>query len=394
MKIGIVTPTFHPYPGGVAEHVHHEYLELSRLGHEARIVTSRFGPGESSVEHDVIRVGRAFSVPANGSICPVAFRPGMTARLREVFDRERFDVLHVHEPLMPFLSLSAVDAARAPVVGTFHASNDSALGYRMFAGVLGKRFRKLARRICVSEAARASVSPYFGGTYDIIPNGVDVERFSQAEPLEELQDGLFNILFVGRLEPRKGAKHLFMAMPEILSRVPSARLTVVGSGPLSGHYRSFLPEACLERVRFEGRVSGELLARHFATADVYCSPATGGESFGIVLLEAMAAGAAIVASEIPGYRDVVEHGRTGMLVEPRSPEALAGAIVRLHKDPVFLRRLVEGARAAVGRYAWECVTGEILDVLLAAVSGGSEPRSRDRGRPASGRQRERIESGV
>ncbi|MFH1502220.1 MAG: glycosyltransferase family 4 protein [Candidatus Eisenbacteria bacterium] len=394
MKIGIVTPTFHPYPGGVGEHVHHEYLELAKLGHDVRIVTSRFGPGESPVEPHVIRVGRSVQVPANGSMCPVAVRPRMRARLREIFESEAFDVLHVHEPLMPFLCLAAIDAAAVPVVGTFHASNDSALGYRMFESALAPRFRKLTRRIAVSEAARSSVAPYFGGTYDIVPNGVDLERFSLARPLPKLQDGSYNVLFVGRLEPRKGVKHLLRAMPEILRRVPEARLTVVGAGPMSNHYRKYLADGCLDRVSFEGRVSGDVLPRYFATADVYCSPATGGESFGIVLLEAMAAGAAIVASEIPGYRDVVEHGKTGLLVGPRSPGALAGAVARLHGDPALARRLVEGAREAVRRYAWEQVTAEILDVLLAAVSRPDVGAGDSEAGASPGRERERMETVV
>jgi len=181
-----------------------------------------------------------------------------------------------------------------------------------------------------------------------------------------MRDGSLNVLFVGRMEPRKGAKYLFRAMPEMLRRVPSARLTVVGSGPLSSYYRSFVPRSCRHRVRFEGRVSDETLARHFRTADIYCSPATGGESFGIVLLEAMAAGAAIVASEIPGYRDVVVHGRTGLLVEPRCPQSIALAVSRLHSDPELRKRMVEEARRAVRRYAWERVTREIERVLLSA----------------------------
>ncbi len=392
MRIGIVTPVFHPYPGGVPEHVYHEYLELRRRGHGVKVITTRFGPGESPVEEDVIRVGRTVSVPANGSMCPVAFHPSMRAVLRDAFENEAFEVLHVHEPLMPFLCLSAIDVSRVPVVGTFHASNESRLGYKMFGPVLGRRFARLNRRICVSKAAMETVRPHFGGTYDLIPNGVDVGRFASAEPLEELQDGSFNMLFVGRMEPRKGAKYLLRAMPEILRRVPSARLTVVGSGPLTGHYRSYLEEGCGDRVRFAGRVSGEMLARHFATADVYCSPATGGESFGIVLLEAMAAGAAIVASAIPGYRDVVEHGKTGLLVEPKSPEAIAEAVARLHADPALSRRLVEGATQEVRRYAWDRVAGEILDVLAAAAGSGREGR-----RPraaAGGAARSRIESGV
>lgn len=394
MKIGIVAPTFHPYPGGVAEHVYHEYLELVKLGHEVRIVTSRFGPGESPVEEHVIRVGRAVSIPANGSMCPIAFKPGMKVGLKSTFAREGFEVIHVHEPLLPFLGPAAIDAAAVPVVGTFHASNESGLGYRLFGRTLRPRVGKLAARIAVSRAARASVEPYFGGTYEIVPNGVDVERFSAAEPIPELQDGSYNILFVGRLEPRKGAKHLFKAMPEILRRVPNARLTVVGSGPMSSHYRSYLSDECADHVRFEGRVSGEMLPRYFASADVYCSPATGAESFGIVLIEAMAAGAAIVASEISGYRDVVEHGRTGLLVGPRSPRALAGAIARLHDDPALSRRLVEGGREAVRRYAWERVTAEILDVLQRAVSAGDASPVDTNPPAASDRERERIEAAI
>ena len=381
MKIGIVTPVFHPYPGGVAEHVYHTYLELSRLGHDVRVLTTRFGSGTSPIEEHVVRIGRAISVPANGSMCPVACDPRMTNRVREVFEREQFDVIHVHEPLMPFLSLSAVEAADMPVVGTFHASNDSGLGYRVFGPVLKSRLEKLSHRICVSEAARESIWPHFGGSYEVVPNGVDIERFSLAEPIPELRDGSFNILFVGRMEPRKGPKYLFRALPEILSRIPDARLTVVGSGPLSRYYRSFVPRACLGSVNFEGRVSARMLARHFATADVYCSPATGGESFGIVLLEAMAGGAALVASDIAGYRDVVQHGETGILVEPRSPRELASAIATLRENAGLRARLVENARSAVRRYAWDRVTAEILEILQAAsgkpaggsVSSESEP---------------------
>jgi phosphatidylinositol alpha-mannosyltransferase len=376
MKIGIVTPVFHPYPGGVTEHVYHTYLELRRLGHDVRVITTRFGSGRSPVEEHVVRIGRAVSVPANGSMCPVAWDPFMSDRVRGVLEREGFDVIHVHEPLMPFLSLSAVGAADVPVVGTFHASSDSGFGYRVFGPVLKTSFEKLSRRICVSEAARESVRPYFGGSYELVPNGVDVERFSLADPIPELKDGSFNILFVGRMEPRKGAKHLFRALPEIFSKVPDARLTVVGSGPLSRYYRSFVPRPCLGRVRFEGRVSAHVLARHFATADVYCSPATGGESFGIVLLEAMAAGAAIVASDIAGYRDVVRHGETGILVEPRTPRELASAVVTLREDEGLRAKLVENARKAVRRYSWDRVTAEILEVLRAASGepGGMSAR--------------------
>ena len=367
MKIGIVTPTFHPYPGGVTEHVFHTFREMSRLGHDVKIVTTSFGGGDSPIEDRVIRIGRAVPIPANGSICPVAVDPRMTASVRRVLDRERFDVIHVHEPLMPMLCLAVLAAARAPVVGTFHASNESSLGYRIWRPVLMRYYERLAARIAVSDAARASVQPFFGGEFRIIPNGVDVARFALAEPLPDLKDGSYNILFVGRLEPRKGAKYLFRAMPDILKEIPEARLTVIGGGLLAGYYRGFVPAEARERVRFLGRVPGEVLARHYATADVYCSPATGGESFGIVLLEAMAAGAAVVASDIqvrhPGRRD-------------RHPyEATLAGVARPGDRRLAARR---GAEVAHRR---RCGRGG--SPLLVGQGDGRDPRGSDERRFAA-----------
>lgn len=372
MKIGIVTPTYHPYPGGVPEHVYHVYVELTRLGHDVRVVTSSFGPGDAPNEEHVIRVGRSVKIPANGSICPVAVDVRMRAKIRRVFAAERFDVVHLHEPLMPQLCLAALAESAGPTVGTFHANDDRALGYRLFGSLLKSYIANLDARIAVSAAARRSVADHFGGDYTIVPNGVDVERFSTAEPLPGTGTSSFNILFVGRLEPRKGAKYLFRALPEIVREVPNARLTVVGSGPLAGYYRSHLPNGCADHVEFVGRVSGEMLARHFASADVFCSPAMGGESFGIVLIEAMAAGAAVVASDIAGYRDVVKDGHTGILTQRGSPESIASAVIRLARDGNLKSRLVESAGEDVRRYSWDRVTSRILDVYRSVVPEASE----------------------
>lgn len=369
MKIGIVTPTYHPYPGGVPEHVYHLCVELGRLGHDVRVVTTNFGPGEAPNEEQVIRIGRSVPVPANGSICPVAVDIRMRAKVRRMLRAERFDVLHLHEPLMPSLCLAVLAEAKAPTVGTFHANNDAALGYRVFRPVLGNYLKNLNARIAVSPAAVRTVSRHFGGEYTVIPNGVDIDRFSSDTPASD--DGTFRMLFVGRLEPRKGAKHLLKAMPRVLSEVPHARLTVVGSGPMSGYYRSHLPEGVGDRVEFAGRVSGEELARHYAEADVFCSPAMGGESFGIVLIEAMAAGAAVVASDISGYRDVVNDGTTGLLTSPGDPNSIAEAVIRLARDDGLKRRLVESAKEDVQQYSWKRVTRRILEVYDSVVEGGA-----------------------
>ncbi len=373
MKIGIVTTTYHPYPGGVPEHVYHTCIELGRLGHDVRVVTTHFRSGRAPNEEQVIRIGRSVPIPANGSICPVAVDVRMRGKVRRALQAARFDVLHVHEPLMPGLCLAVLAEAEVPVVGTFHANNEGALGYRLFRSFLGNYLDKLDARIAVSAAAVRTISRHFGGEYTIIPNGVDIERFSITAPARD--EETFTILFVGRLEPRKGAKFLLRAMPRILREVPRARLVVVGSGPMSGYYRSHLPNSVADRVVFAGRVSGEALTRYYAEADVFCSPATGGESFGIVLIEAMAAGAAVVASDIAGYRDVVKDGVTGLLVRRGDPDSIAEGLIRLARDGELRQRLTESAGSEVRQYSWDRVTARILDVYESVLDGGAaDPR--------------------
>lgn len=377
MRIGIVTPTYLPYRGGVGEHVRHVADELRAAGHAVKIVTTHFGRSDEPDGPDVIRIGRAVLVPANGSMCPVALDPAMRRRMRRVLTEERFDVLHVHEPFLPMLPLAAVAESSCPVVATFHASNESPFGYRVFHRQLSNYAGRISERIAVSRAALSTVRPYFQGPYEIVPNGVDVARFASAEPFEKAP-GEFRILFVGRLERRKGLEHLLSAMPDILRHVPQARLVVVGGGPLAGYYRSKVPAAAASRVEFTGFVSREDLPRHYRTADVYCSPAVGGESFGIVLLEAMAAGAPVIASDIPGYRDVVTDGVTGLLVRKGSSKVLTGAVMSIAGDREMGRRLAAAAWEEVGRYDWSSVTERILAVYRRAlgIEAPDEPEER------------------
>jgi len=385
MKIGIVTQAFYPYPGGVSEHVYHTARVLRQMGHDVRVVTTSFPGDPPDCEAMVRRIGRAVSVPVNGSFCPVAVCSHMKRAVRAMLDAERFDVLHLHEPLMPTLCRSVLSQAEAPVVGTFHASSDSRVAHTVAGRALGGLAGRLAKRIAVSRAAEATASQYTDGEFTIVPNGVDVERFRDAEPIRRLRDGRFNILFVGRMEPRKGAKFLFRALPAILREVPEARLVVVGGGPLSSYYRRYVPRECEPNVLFEGFVHGSMLPRYYRTADVFCSPATYGESFGIVLLEAMAAGAAIVASDIPGYRDVIGTGERGILVPRKSPEAIADAIVGLARDPGFRNTLSRRGRRDVERYSWDRVTREILDVYRTAL----DREVPDEGRSGTSVERER-----
>ena len=277
---------------------------------------------------------------------------------------EQFDLIHLHEPLMPALPLTVLRHSQSVNVGTFHAFRNTPLTYFYGKPILRPFFRKLHGHIAVSTAARDFVGEYFPADYRIIPNGIDFFRFCTRYPrLDSLGDDRPTVLFVGRLEKRKGLRFLLRAWPEVLRRQPEARLVVVGRGrPLEG-YRRFAARQgwSPSDVVFAGYVPDEDLPRYYQAADVFCAPNTGQESFGIVLLEAMAAGAPIVAADIPGYRDVVTHEREGLLVETKNAGALADAIRRLLANPSLRASMRAAGQAKARRYDWPSVAGEVLD---------------------------------
>jgi phosphatidylinositol alpha-mannosyltransferase len=330
------------------------------MGHDVWIITSKYGKQRTTEGH-VIRLGTGFAFPANGSMGRVTLSWRFKQQARELLAERRFDVLHFHEPLVPFLSPTMLDQSDTVNVATFHAFGGFSPSYW-----IGKRFAhrlvdKLDGRIAVSGAARHFISRYFPGDYTIIPNGVDLDRFADAEPFEELRDGTINILFVGRFEERKGLIHLLKAYHRLRKRHVDARLLVIGSGPKAREYRRYVGLRGVRDVEFLGRVSDDDKARYFASADIFCSPATGQESFGVVLLEAMAAGVPIVASDIHGYKNVLQRGVQGLLVEPRNHRALAAALYTLSNDADLRHRLGDAGRARAPEYSWDRVTERIVD---------------------------------
>jgi phosphatidylinositol alpha-mannosyltransferase len=324
VKIGLVCPYIYPENGGVAQHVRHLYENLRLRGHDVRIITASHGPQRAS-EGDILRIGVGFSVPLNGSMGTLTFSPRYLGQVRDLLERERFDVLHLHEPFVPFLSLFLLRESRSVNVATFHAYAGFSPSYELGSRVMKAHAARLHGRIAVSAAARHFIDRFFPGDYKVIPNGVDVPRFAGAVPLARWQDGTPNVLFVGRHEPRKGLLDLLKAHRILRKTGYEERLLVVGSGPQEREARRYVATRGLKAVEFLGRVSDAEKAQLFRTADIYASPATGGESFGIVLLEAMAAGAPIVASDIHGYKGVVRRGREGLLVPPHEPKELATA---------------------------------------------------------------------
>ena len=360
LKVGIVSPYGYPHPGGVNDHVRHTYEAMRRLGHDVWIITSKYGK-ERTTEGHVIRLGTGYACPANGSMGRVTLCWRFKQRARELLERQRFDILHFHEPLVPFLSPTVLDQSQTVNVATFHAFGGFSPSYWVGKRFAGQLVEKLDGRIAVSGAARHFISRYFPGDYTIIPNGVDLDRFADAEPFEELRDGTINILFVGRFEERKGLIHLLKAYHRLRKRHVDARLLVIGAGPKAREYRRYVGLRQVRDVEFLGRVNDDDKARYFASADIFCSPATGQESFGVVLLEAMAAGVPIVASDIHGYKNVLQRGVQGLLVEPRNHRALAAALYALANDPELRHRMGEAGRARAPEYSWDRVTEMIVD---------------------------------
>ena len=376
MKIGLVSPYVYPLPGGVTQHVRFLYENLRLRGHEVRILTSSHGLQRSS-EGDVIRLGKGFSMPANGSMGTITLSPRYVSQARDLLDRERFDVLHFHEPFVPFLSLVLLRESRSVNIGTFHAYGGWSPAYEFGSRTMRGYAERLHGRIAVSAAARHFIDRYFPGDYKIIPNGVDLTRFQRAVPLTRWQDGRRNILFVGRFEPRKGVLDLLKAYRILRKTGCDCRLLLVGSGPQEREARRYVATRRLQGVEFLGRVSDDERNQLFRTADVYCTPATGRESFGIVLLEAMAAGAPIVASDIHGYKGVVRRGREALLVPPKEPKELAAAISRVLSDRELAASMAAAGPVRAEEFSWPRVTAKVDDyygfVIRRLAATGSLP---------------------
>lgn len=363
MRIVIASPYDLDVPGGVQAHVLDLAASLRAGGDEVTVIA----PGERSRGHR-IAVGGSVGVSFNDSVAPLALNPMAARRTAAAIRDLRPDVVHVHEPAVPFVSLAATLSADAPVVGTFHAWSERDRAYRIARPLARRLVSRLAARIAVSEAAARYHAGALGlpeGSFRIIPNAVDVERFRSARPIPG--DAPPTLLFVGRLEKRKGLEQLIRAYVMLKTERPDVRLLVVGEGPERDRCQALLPARLRSDVNFLGRVDHEDLPRFFRSADLYVSPALGGESFGIVLIEAMAAGTPVVASDIPGYRSVLKDGVHGLLVPPGDPKSLAGAIGELLGNESRRVSMGRDGQQAVRAYDWTSVTARIRDVYESVV---------------------------
>ena len=383
MKIALVTPYDYPYPGGVTEHIRHLDREFRARGHETRILAASSAADEN-LDPNIVKVsGDVTAIPFNGSVARITLSPEVFERVGQVLSEERFDVVHVHEPGVPLLSLAVLLHApqQAVTVGTFHAYGETNSVYEYARPLVEYLYRQLDGRVFVSEAVRGVITHYFPGESRIIPNGIDFARFASPhlKPIAAYSDGRPNILFVGRMDERKGFRYLFGAYPAIQRAIPDARLLVVGAFD-NGEKEEWVHrtrEQGLRDVHFIGRVSPEELPRYYRTARLFCAPSTGSESFGIVLLEAMAAGVPVVASDIAGYRSVLSQGEEGRLVKPGDEQAIAEAVVALLCDPQRRVEMAARGRATAARYDWRLIAGRVLDyygdLMQARVSRPTQP---------------------
>lgn len=362
-KIALVSPYDHAFFGGVPDHINSLAGQFRQWGHTVKIIGPCSDPSRVE-DRDFIPMGRPVPVPSGGSIARVSFSVWLRPRIKQLLAYEAFDYIHLHEPFAGLVTanvLSQMDPSTSVAIGTFHTYGGTRLYKVGFKRLAAPYNRKLRGRIAVSEPARQFINRQFPGHYEIIPNGIKVDDFDQAEPLPHLQDGKVNLLFVGRLEKRKGLKYLLGAFSRLKWDFPELRLIIVGPGKPDAESYRIISERNLQDVEFVGKVSEEDKARYYKSAHIYCSPATGKESFGIVLLEAMAAGTPVVATSIAGYSSVISDQKDGLLVPPKDDEALAEAIARLMKDRGLGLALSANGRAKAEGYRWETVAGKVLD---------------------------------
>ena len=375
MRIGLVSPYDFVHPGGVTEHVRHLSDELRRRGHEVTVLAPSSRVGDDHGIPGYIRIGRSVPVRTNGSVARIALSFHLVRRVRTLLTELDFDVVHYHEPLVPALPITVLRFHRGANVATFHAMARRNLGYYYGRPFLKRYFKRLHACIAVSVPARDFIARYFDGDYRIVPNGIDCSRFSPSlPPIESARTpGQSTVLFVGRLEARKGVPTLLEAYGQLRRQRSDVRLVVIGDGPMRWGYESQAAGLGLPDVQFCGHVPADVLPRYYASADIFCSPATGGESFGIVLLEALASGVPVVASAIPGYSQVVSDGVDGVLFPPRQPSALAGALSALIDNPALRSSMGAAGVRKAELYDWERVVSSVLDVYREArVKAGAQ----------------------
>ena len=362
MKIGFVSPYAWDVPGGVQAHIRDLAHYYRNQGHAVSVLAPATDEG-SITESFVVPAGRPVAIPNNGAVARVLFGPVAASRVRQWIATEEFDILHLHEPAIPSLSLLACSIAEGPMVGTFHVAAPRQKVAFAIAPLLEPVIEKLRARIAVSEVARETLRIHLDTDAVVIPNGISAKFFADAKANPDWRKTR-TIGFIGRFsEPRKGLSVLLEALPNIARIFPDVKVLIAGPGEGIEAMQSVNP-ALRNKLQFLGRINDEEKASFLKSLDLYVAPNTGGESFGIILAEAMAAGVPIVASDIPAFRHLLEEGRYGSLFENEDATSLAETIIDLFKHDDKRKMLSESGMERAQRFDWSQVSDEIMNVFM------------------------------
>ena len=371
MHIGVVTEYYYPTLGGVQEHVHHFAKEALSRGHSLKIITSNIkdlsDDGSFVDDIPIERIGIGIPIHQNGSIARVTLAPGLGSKLKNIFEREKFDIIHIHSPLTPTLPILALINSNTVTVGTFHTNFKGSGFFKIFQKPCQRYLYRLDGLIAVSKTAVNALEKYFEADYKVIPNGIDTEKYNPSvPPLPEFNDGKTNLLWVGRIEPRNGLDRMIKAFSFASAKRNDLRLIIVGDGPLRKSCEILVPARLKTNVHFAGFINAERPS-YYSSANMLCVPATI-SSFGITLLEGMAAGKPIVASNIDGFTDVMTQDLEGLLVDTADPREFAEAILKIANDKELAGRYGAAGLKTASKYSWPVVTTQILDYYEVAKS--------------------------
>ena len=368
IRIGMVCPYGWDTPGGVQSHIRDLAEHLIEEGHYVSVLTPI---SDDSVKHEdyVVNAGKPISIPVNGSVARVLFGPIASLRAKQWIASGDFDLLHLHEPAIPSLSLLACSAAEGPLVGTFHVSTPKKKAIYAIGPILEPIVEKLNARIAVSELARSTLKDHFDTDAVVIPNGIDGQKYANAKINSEYSNG-HTVGFIGRIEePRKGLKVLIDSLSIVARFIPDVQFLVAGPGD-SNEFTKKLNPQLKSRIKFLGLLSNEEKERFLKSIQIYVAPNTGSESFGIILTEALSAGTAVVASDIPAFKAVLENGDAGELFKNEDSADLAKVLVALLRDDDKRKRLGENGRLSAQKYDWQVVAEQIENVYEMAIAGG------------------------
>lgn len=362
LNIALVSAYDYALPSGVNNHIDNLAAQLKSKGHTITI----FAPCSSNniTEQHFVPISKAIAIPTNGSIARISLSLSSFSKVKTILNDSNFDIIHLHEPFAGLVPLAFLQYSKSINIATFHSLRNSAFNsiFRTIKGakIVNNYYKKLDGRITISKASQKFISEHFHGDFEIIPNGINLQQFSQdLSPIKEFQDGMKNILFVGRLEKRKGLKYLLSAYSQLKWDWPKIRLIVLGTGKLDKESTQIVGSRRLDDIIFIDWVNNSTKIRYFKTCDIFCSPAIGNESFGIVLLEAMASGKPIIASDIPGYKSVLENNKQGLLVPPKDDLAIASSISKLLENPSLCTELGQNGIVKAKEYDWNIIGNKI-----------------------------------